>query len=157
MPLRYAGPVAIVLSRQTLPDLPETDVPYAEGMARGAYIVKHETREPDYTLIATGSELSLALDVAKELEKRGKAVRVVSMPCTELFEQQGPDYKRSLLGGNIGRRVSIEAGVEMGWHRYIGLRPGIAIAMEDFGASAPASALAKEFGFTVDAILERIL
>lgn len=154
--LHYAGPVALVLSRQGLPDLPSTEVPYAEGMAKGAYIVKRETRSPDYTLIATGSELSLALDVATELEKHGKAVRVISMPCTELFDQQGPDYKRALLGGNIGTRVSIEAGVEMGWHRYIGM-DGIAIAMEDFGASAPASALAKEFGFTVDAILERLL
>lgn len=154
--LHYAGPVAIVLSRQNLPDLAATNVPFTEGMARGAYIVKRETRQPDYTLIATGSELSLALDVAKELEKRDKAVRVISMPCTELYEQQSPDYKRSILGGEIGKRVSIEAAVEMGWHRYIGL-DGIAIAMEDFGASAPASALAKEFGFTVDAILERIL
>lgn len=155
--LRYAGPVALILSRQGLRDLPETEVPYAEGMARGAYIVKKESREkPDYTLIATGSELALSLDVAVELEKRGKAARVISMPCTELFELQGPDYKKSILGGDLGQRVSIEAGVEMGWHRYIGI-DGIAIAMEGFGASAPASALAKEFGFTVDEILERIL
>lgn len=155
--LHYAGPVALILSRQTIPDLPETQLPYAEGMARGGYIVRREDHSPpDYTLIATGSELPLALDVATELTKRGKAARVVSMPCTELYDQQSPDYKRSVLGGEIGKRISIEAGVEMGWHRYIGL-DGIAIAMEDFGASAPASALAKEFGFTVDAILERIL
>lgn len=154
--LHYAGPVALILSRQGIPDLPQTEVPYTEGMAKGAYIVKKESRKPDYTLIATGSELPLAMDVATELEKHDKAVRVISMPCTELFDQQGPEYKRALLGGDIGKRVSIEAGVELGWHRYIGL-DGIAIAMESFGASAPASALAKEFGFTVDAILERIL
>ncbi|MDP1835127.1 MAG: transketolase [Chlamydiales bacterium] len=154
--LRYIGPTAIILSRQNLPTLPATDVAYAEGVGRGAYIIKRETRNPDFTLLATGSEVSLAMDVAQELEKLGKAVRVVSMPCWELFEQQNQDYKNSVLGGDIGRRVSIEAGVEMGWHKYIGM-DGVAICMEGFGLSAPAGALAKEFGFTVESILERIL
>lgn len=154
--LKYRGPVAIILSRQALPDLQVTKVPYAEGVGRGAYIVRRERRKPDYTLMATGSELSLALDVATEIEKRGKEVRVVSMPCWELFEQQSADYRRTVLGGDIGRRVSIEAATDLGWHRYIGL-DGIAICVEDFGDSAPASALAKEYGFTVESILERIL
>ena len=78
------------------------------------------------------------------------------MPCWELFEQQSSAYKAELFGENSGRRVSIEAGVEQGWHKYIGT-DGIAIAMESFGASAPGSALAREFGFTVDSILERLL
>lgn len=154
--LRYQGPTALVLSRQNLQDLQVTKVPFAEGVGRGAYLVRQEQRQPDYTLVATGSELSLALDVAAELEKRDKAVRVISMPCWELFEQQERDYKDRLFEGDIGLRVSIEAGVEMGWQRYIG-REGIAICLETYGASAPAGALAKEFGFTVDAILERIL
>lgn len=154
--LRYEGPTAILLSRQNLPDISATKVPYAEGMGRGAYILKKEARKPDFTLVATGSELHLAMDVANELEKLGKAVRVISMPCWELFEQQPAGYKNSLFGGDLGKRVSIEAGVDLGWHKYIGL-DGIAICMESFGASAPAADLAKEFGFTVESILKRIL
>lgn len=154
--LRYKGPTAISLSRQNLPELNETKVPYANGLGRGAYIIKKENSKPDYTLVATGSELSLAIDVAKELEKLGKSVRVISMPCWELFEKQGQEYKAMILGGNLGQRVSIEAGIDQGWHKYIG-SDGIAICLETFGASAPYSVLAKEFGFTVDSILERIL
>lgn len=154
--LLYKGPTAIILSRQNLPDFDCTAVPYAEGMGRGAYIVKKEKAKPDFTLVATGSEVSLALDVAEELEKLGKSVRVISMPCWELFEKQEEAYQESLFGGEIGKRVSIEAGVDLGWHKYIG-RSGIAICLEGFGASAPAGALAKEYGFTVEDILERIL
>ncbi len=96
------------------------------------------------------------MNVACELEKVGKSVRVVSMPCWELFETQSVEYKNQILGGNLGKRVSIEAASDLGWHKYIG-RDGISICMESFGASAPASVLAKEFGFTVDLILERLL
>ncbi len=154
--LRYNGPTTIILTRQNLPDLEGTDVPYAEGMGRGAYIIRREKGKPDYTLIATGSELSLAVDVANELEKLGKFVRIVSMPCWELYEKQDPEYKASVFGGDIGKRVSIEAGVDLGWYKYIGL-DGVAICMEKFGDSAPASVLAKEFGFNVEDILTRIL
>ncbi len=154
--LQFKGPTAIILSRQNLPDLEGTKVPYADGVGRGAYIVKREKAKPDFTLMATGSELSLALNVADELEKLGKAVRVISMPCWELFDQQNEEYKESVVGGDIGKRVSIEAGVDLGWHKYIG-RKGIAICLERFGASAPASVLAKEYGFTVEDILARIL
>jgi transketolase len=155
--LRYSGPTALLLSRQNLPSLGEaTKVPYADGMGRGAYIIKKESRAPEFTLIATGSELHLALDVATELEKVGKSVRVISMPCWELFEKQPVEYKQEILGGNIGKRVSIEAGVEQGWHKYIGM-DGIAICNDTFGASAPYKDLAQEFGFTVESILERIL
>lgn len=154
--LRYDGPSAIILTRQNLPALEHTDVSYSNGVGRGAYIIRKETRRPDYTLFATGSEVHLALDVADALEKLGKAVRVVSMPCWEIFEKQTPEYKESVVGGEIGKRVSIEAGVDMGWYKYIG-RDGVAIAMETFGASAPARDLAREFGFTVESIMERIL
>lgn len=154
--LNYQGPTAILLSRQNLPNLTETDVSYSDGVGRGAYVIKKEKSKPDYTLVATGSELHLALDVAKELEKMGKDVRVISMPCWEIFEEQDAEYKEEIFGGELGQRVSIEAGVDQGWYKYIG-RCGIAICMERFGASAPAAALAKEFGFTVEAILERIL
>lgn len=154
--LNYQGPTAFVFSRQNLPTLEGTKVPYAEGMGRGAYILKKEREKADYMLVATGSEVSLALDVGAELEKRGKSVRVVSMPCWELFEQQSQEYKDLVFGGDLGKRVCIEAGVAMGWHKYIG-HDGIAICMEGFGASAPQKALAEEFGFTVDLILQRIL
>ncbi len=154
--LRYHGPTAQFFTRQKLPEVPGTDVPFSEGVGRGAYIVKKEAGKADYMLVATGSELHLAYNVAIELEKHDKAVRVVSMPCWELFEQQPPDYKHEVFGGDLGQRVAIEAGVDQGWYKYIG-SDGLAICMESFGASAPASALAKEFGFTVDDILERIL
>lgn len=154
--LRYNGPSAIVLSRQKLPDLAVTKISYEQGMARGAYIVKKEKRSPDFTLFATGSELSLALDVAERLEKIGKEVRVVSFPCWKLFEEQDDEYKDSIVGGDIGVRVSIEAAADFGWHKYIG-RDGIAICLESFGESAPAAELAQMFGFTNDAIVERLL
>ena len=154
--LNYEGPTALILSRQSLPDIDGTDVAYKDGVGRGAYIVKREKERLDYTLMATGSELSLAMDVAQELQRHGKGVRVVSMPCWELFEQQDFEYKKSVLGDDIGKCVSIEAGVELGWHKWVG-KDGVVIALESFGASAPAKCLAEEFGFTVDAILERIL
>jgi transketolase len=154
--LHYKGPTAIVLSRQNLPDLEATNLPYEKGMARGAYIVKKEKSKPDFTLFSTGSELSLALEVAAHLEKLGKQTRVISMPCWALFEKQSEDYKKSVVEGDLGIRVAIEAASDFGWHRYIG-RHGIAICMETFGLSAPAPDLAAEFGFTPDAIVERLL
>lgn len=154
--LRYKGPTALVLSRQNLPDLAMTKVPYEQGMGKGAYIVKKEKAKPDFTLFSTGSELHLAIDVADRLEKMGKQVRVVSMPCWAIFEKQSAAYKKSVVGGDLGVRVAIEAGSELGWHKYIG-SDGIAICMEGFGLSAPAQDLAQEFGFTVDAIVERLL
>lgn len=154
--LDFKGPSALLLSRQNLPDVPGTEVPYKDGVGRGAYILRKEKGKCDFCLIATGSEVSLAHDVAIELEKRGKNVRLISMPCWEIYDAQPEEYKKSVLGGDLGKRVSIEAGVELGWHKYIGI-DGIAISMERFGASAPYKELAKEFGFTVEDILERLL
>lgn len=155
--LRYVGPSAIILSRQNLSEIPETQkFSFADGVGRGAYILKKEKAKPDFTLLSTGSELHLAMEVAVALEKLGKNVRVISMPCWEIYEEQEASYKASVLGGDLGIRVSIEAGVELGWHKYIGL-DGIAISMHSFGASAPAADLQKEFGFTVEAIMKKIL
>ena len=125
-------------------------------MGRGAYIVKKEKGTPDFTLFATGSEVSLAVDVATALEKQGKSIRVVSMPCWELFWQQDQVYRDSIVAGDLGQRVSIEAGVSFGWHQWIG-HEGIPISIETFGESAPQSDLAADFGFTVDAILHKLL
>ncbi len=154
--LRYNGPTAIVLSRQNLPDLPAANRSFEEGVGRGAYVIRQEKHKPDFTLFSTGSEVSLALDVAARLEKMDKHVRVVSMPCWALFEKQPEDYKHSVAGGDLGVRVAIEAASEFGWHKYIGL-DGVAICIEGFGHSAPAADLAQDFGFTVDAIVERLL
>jgi len=154
---QHQGPTALILSRQNIRDIPQTVLPYAEGLARGAYIIHPEKRTPiDYTLIGTGSELPLALDVALALEQFGKSVRLISMPSWELFEQQPETYKNDLFGAHSGKKVSIEAGSEQGWHKYIG-SDGIAIAVEGFGASAPARKLAEEYGFTVETIMERLL
>lgn len=154
--LRYRGPTAIILSRQNLPTLDETNLPYDQGLGKGAYIIKKESGKPDFCLIATGSEISLAMDVAAALKIRGKNIRVVSMPCWELFDKQSAEYKAEILGGDLGKRVSIEAGVSMGWGRWVG-PDGICISIDTFGASAPISDLQAEFGFNVDAILSRIL
>lgn len=154
--LRYRGPTAIVLSRQNLPDLSHTKVGYEQGMAHGAYIASEARGKPDVILFSSGSELHLAIEAGARLEKLGKKTRVISMPCWELFDKQSDDYKDSVLEGESALRVAIEAGVELGWHKYIG-SDGLAICMEGFGHSAPAEDLAVEFGFTVDAIVERII
>lgn len=153
--LHYRGPTAIVLSRQALPDL-FPQVSYDQGMSKGAYILKKEDKPPHFTLIATGSEVSLAMDVAVALDKIGKSVRVISMPCWEIFEGQSEEYKLSVIGGNLGKRVSIEAATPFGWSKWIGPE-GIAIGIDTYGESAPQSDLAAEFGFTVDSILDRLL
>jgi transketolase len=154
--IRYRGPTAIILSRQALPELAEANVPYDKGLGRGAYILRGADKKPDFTFFATGSEVSLALDAAAALEKKGKAVRVISVPCWELFDEQSAEYKKSIVGGDLGKRVSIEAGVCFGWVKWIGL-DGISISIDSFGESAPQSDLASEFGFTVDTILDRLL
>ncbi|MBS0625638.1 MAG: transketolase [Verrucomicrobia bacterium] len=155
--LRYKGPTAIVLSRQNLPELDHTKIPYAEGMGRGAYIVKKEQGgAPNFTIFSTGSELSLAIEAAERLEKLGKRVRVVSMPCWALFDKQPDSYKQSVVEGDLGVRAAIEAAADFGWHKYVG-RHGVTICMERFGESAPAPELAQEFGFTVDAVVERLI
>jgi transketolase len=154
--LRYSGPTALILSRQNLLELSETEVSYDEGVGKGAYIIIREKKKPLFTLIATGSEVGLAVDVAKALEKIGKPTRVISMPCWEIFEKQSEEYKNSVIGGDIGKRVCIEAATSFGWHKWVG-PDGIMISVDRFGESAPYSDLTIEFGFNVDAILHRLL
>lgn len=155
--LQYKGPTALILSRQNLPTLKETDRAFQEGVGRGAYILLKETKSVvDYALFATGSEVHLALLVAKELESLGKSVRVVSFPCWELFERQDYDYRQSVVGGDLGLRVSIEAGSALGWYKYIGPH-GLAISMDRFGYSGAPEDVSEACGFTVDHILQRIL
>ena len=116
-------------------------------------------RKPiDVTLIATGSELHLAVEVGERLKQSqfGKNVRIVSLPCWRLFEDQDLSYREKVLGGNLGQRVCIEAGTSMGWDRYVG-PGGITICIDEFGRSAPIADLQQYFGFTPDQIIERIM
>jgi transketolase len=123
---------------------------------KGAYVLKEASAYRQVTLLSTGSEVSLALDVANLLESKGIAAAVVSMPCWELFEQQDDAYREYVLGPEDVLRVSIEAASTFGWERYVG-RMGLMIGMTSFGASAPAPELYKHFGFTVEAIADKIL
>ncbi len=155
--LQHIGTTALILSRQALPTLEETNVSLQQGLAKGAYIVKKEKEKPHFTIFATGSELSLALDVAKELEKNyQKDVRVVSFPCFEIFEAQPKEYKDKIIKGDLGIRVAIEAGSDLGWYKYIGL-DGIAITVNRFGMSAPINKLKEKFGFTVESIVKKLI
>jgi len=148
---RAAG---ILLSRQNLPVLDRTDCEPASGAAKGAYILK-DAQNPKAVLIATGSEVSLAIDVQSALASEGIAVRVVSAPCLEWFSEQDQSYKDQVLPPSIKLKVSIEVGIAQGWHQLIG-DGGIAISLEHYGASADAKRLFKEFGFSVEAIVTKI-
>ena len=145
-------PTSIVLTRQNLPILENSSF---EKVAKGAYVVYETAADFDTILIATGSEVALAIDVARELEKDGSKVRVVSMPSVELFEEQSKEYKEELLPLNVRRRVSLEMGNSALWYKYVGL-DGLAIGIDKFGASAPANKVIEEYGFTVEAVVEKI-
>ena len=145
-------PTSIVLTRQNLPILENSSF---EKVSKGAYVVYETAVDFDTILIATGSEVALSIDVARELEKEGFKVRVVSMPSVELFEEQSKEYKEELLPLNIRRRVSLEMGNSSLWYKYVGL-DGLAIGIDKFGASAPANKVIEEYGFTVEAVVEKI-
>ncbi len=148
------GPTAIALTRQKLPLIDRSKYASAENTLKGAYILKNTGSKPELILIASGSEVYLALDAAIKLDAEGISTRVVSFPSWELFEMQTDDYKKLVLPEDVSNRVSIEAGVKSGWEKYVGDK-GDSISIETFGASAPASELFKNFGFTVDAIINR--
>lgn len=153
--LQFAGPTAIVLSRQNLPEVTGTDRAFADGVGRGAYQLSRAEETGDVALFATGSELALAQEVADLLKSEYElSARVISAPCWSLFFAQSSEYRESLLN-SAPFRVSIEAGVSQGWHRLIG-REGLSIAVDDFGISAPIEDLQRHFGFEANAICERI-
>ncbi|MDR2880064.1 MAG: transketolase, partial [Fusobacteriales bacterium] len=126
-----------------------------EEVSKGAYVSYETDKDFGRILIATGSEVSLAVEVAKELEKSGESVRVVSMPSMELFESQSREYKESILPKAVRKRVSLEMGSTFGWHKYVGM-DGQAIGIDTFGASAPAGKVIEEYGFTVEKIVNKI-
>jgi len=147
-------PAGILLSRQNLRTVDRTTHGSAAGVDQGAYILKEANSQPRVVIVATGSEVALALDVQIALEKDGVATRVVSAPCLEWFNEQTSAYRESVLPAS-SLRVSIEAGIAQGWREYVGDK-GVVISLDHFGASASANKLFTEFGFTPDAILERI-
>ena len=147
---RTVGPTLLVFSRQGLAVLDRSGT---EGMtARGGYVVRSGN---DVVIMATGSEVSVALGAANILESHGVSARVVSLPCWEAFEEQDPDYRREVLGGGIPR-VSVEAGATLGWERMVG-SDGLVIGIDRFGASAPHKVLADQFGFSPQAVAQRVL
>jgi transketolase len=148
------SPAGILLSRQNLPVIDRTTHTSANEVAKGAYILKAATGKAKVTLIATGSEVALALDVAIALEAKSIPTAVVSAPCLEWFDEQPAAYRASVLPTD-SLKVSIEAGISQGWHRYVG-SDGLTISIEHFGASAAASVLFKEFGFSIEAIVPKI-
>ena len=148
------SPVALILSRQNLPTFDRKVCKPAKGVSKGAYILyETETSTPDIILMATGSELSLALEAGKRLEKRGRKVRVVSFPSWELFEKQTKKYQQSVLPTEVKRRISVEAGVTTGWQKYVGSE-GLAIGIDEFGKCGPGEIVLEKFGFTVDNIVK---
>ena len=147
------NPSAMVLSRQNLPTIDRNGRGPAAGTARGGYTVVDCAAEPQVILIGTGSELMLCIEAAEKLTDEGIAVRVVSMPCFELFDQQDADYRNSILPANVHARVGVEAGIRMGWDRYLGT-DGHFVGMDSFGASAPAEELYEHFGITVENIVK---
>jgi transketolase len=142
------GPVVLALTRQKVPTLEGTTV---EGVERGAYVVHDSDDMPELILIATGSEVALAVEAAKQMDV---ATRVVSMPCWELFEAQGADYRDDVLPPDVKARLSIEAGVKLGWKQWVG-DDGDSISIEHFGASAPGPTVLEKFGYTVDNVVAR--
>jgi transketolase len=144
-------PAVLVLSRQALPTIDRTVAATAAGVAQGAYVLVDSEEAPDVILIATGSEVSLALEARDELAADGIGVRVVSMPCSELFDRQPKGYRDEVLPPHIKERVAIEQASALGWARYVGDN-GAIVAMNTFGASAPLKELVKKFGFTPEAV-----
>lgn len=145
---RQDGPSCLVFSRQNLPHQPRDEEQFA-SIFRGGYVLKESTGTPELILLATGSEVALAMQAA---EKLGDNVRVVSMPCVEVFERQSAEYRESVLPRAVTRRIAIEAGSADYWHKYVGLE-GKIIGMHEFGASAPAGELFTHYGFTVENVL----
>lgn len=145
------GPVAMVLSRQNLPVFQETQA-NLENLSKGAYVLTQTNDQPEVILIATGSEVSLAMNAKAELEKENVSVRVVAMPSWELFDRQPEEYKELVLPASIKKRVALEMGISLGWERYVGLE-GKVLSIETFGASGTGAAVMELFGFTTENVV----
>ena len=154
--IKRQKPVGFALSRQNLPVFDRSVFTSAEGVKNGAYVLSDSAAKPDVILIATGSEVHLAIAAQTLLKEKGVHARVVSAPCLEWFAEQTPEYRNSVLPSNVKARVSIEAGISLGWRELIG-DAGVSVSLEHFGASASANVLFKEFGFTPENIANAAL
>ena len=149
---RCGGPVAMALTRQKVPTFDRSDVAAAEGALRGAYTLWQSGEgEPDLVLIATGSEVWVALDGARRMDAN---VRVVSMPCWELFERQSPEYRDEVLPPDVRARLAVEAGVALGWKQWVGDH-GDSVSLDRFGSSAPGTTVLERLGYNVDNVASR--
>jgi transketolase len=151
---KVSGPVALILSRQNLPTLERSDATTAAELGRGAYVLADAAGEPDLILIASGSEVSLALAARELLQQQGIGTRVVAMPSWELFDLQSPAYRNTVLPPRCGARLALEAGSSQGWHRYVG-SSGDVLGVERFGTSAPGPAVMAAYGFTPQLVRDR--
>lgn len=149
-------PTSLVLTRQNLPTLDVDKQTVENGVRKGAYIVFETEQQLEYLLLASGSEVNLAVEAAKELEQQGKGVRVISMPNWYAFEQQSSEYKESILPSDVTKRIAIEMASPLGWHKYVGLE-GKVIGINSFGASAPGDLVVEKYGFTKENILKQVL
>jgi transketolase len=148
-------PAVLVLSRQNVPTVDRSRYQSAEGATRGGYTLLDTDGTPDVILMGTGSEVQYCLEAAEKLAAEGTKARVVSMPCWELFDDQSAEYRESVLPTAVSRRVAVEAGIKMGWERYLGAG-GAFVGMDSFGASAPAELLYEHFGITAAGIVEKV-
>jgi len=149
------GPTVLALTRQSLPTLDRSILGPAGSLQRGAYVLKDVDRTPDALILASGSEVKLALEAAEQLAKDGTAARVVSMPSWELFDAQPQDYRDSVLPENVTVRVAVEAGATQGWHKYVGIN-GKVVGLDHFGASAPINDLYTHFGITAESVVKAV-
>ena len=151
---REGGPTAMIFSRQTLP-AQVSDAEQVDRVHRGGYVLVKEQGDLDAIVISTGSEVTLAVEAAERLSAAGRGVRVVSMPCAELFDAQEAGYKETVLPSEVLARVAVEAGHTDFWYKYVGL-DGRVVGMTSFGESAPAAALFQHFGLTTDNVVAAI-
>jgi transketolase len=151
---RKDGPSILVFSRQNLPHVPRTQQQIAD-ISRGGYVLSDCDGQPEAIIIATGSEVELALNASDVLKASGKKIRVVSMPSTNIFDAQDAAYRESVLPAAVTKRVAVEAGVTDGWWKYVGTN-GKIVGLDRFGESAPAGQLFKEFGFTVENVVKNV-
>lgn len=148
-------PTSLVLTRQNLPTLDVDKQTVENGVRKGAYIVFETEQQLEYLLLASGSEVNLTVEAAKELEQQGKGVRVISMPNWYAFEQQSSEYKESILPSDVTKRIAIEMASPLGWHKYVGIE-GKVIGIDSFGASAPGDLVVEKYGFTKENILKQV-
>ena len=146
------NPTALILTRQNVETMENSSV---EGVSKGAYVIGKEENHLDAIIIASGSEVNLAMKAKKVLLEKGIDVRVVSMPCQEIFDQQDEQYKEAVLPNAMRKRLSVEMASSFGWHKYVGL-DGIVMSIDEFGRSAPANQVIESFGFTVDKVVENV-